>query len=232
MRSSAGRTIFTESEDCFDLGLRAGAIVFRSVRISPASPELRTEIAQEVGRIRARLSSPAEIRSIPEIARAHDILRTVGVKPSTLPPSTEGLLRYALRRGALPVINNLVDAYNLVSVRTKSSLGAHDLDRIETPVELRLLHRGERFIPLGSAEEQDVTAGEFGYVDALDRVICRLDVQQADFSKVTATTTNVLLIIEATTVHDPVRLRRVFEETEEVVTHHCGGEAEVVAFPY
>ena len=232
MKSSAGRTIFTESEDCFDLGLRAGAIVFRSVRISPASPELRAEITDEVRKIRKRLSSAADIRSIPEIDRAHDILRTVGVNPRTLPPSTESLLRYALRRGALPVINNLVDAYNLVSVRTKSSLGAHDLDRIETPVQLRLLQSGERFTPLGGAEGQDVTAGEFGYVDGLDRVICRLDVQQADFSKVTSTTTNALLIIEATTVHDPVKLRHVFDETKEIVTDHCGGEAEVVAFPY
>ena len=229
---SEGRTIFTESEDCFDLGLRAGAMVLRSVRISPASRELRLEIAEEVGRIRARLSSAAEIRSIPEIARARDILRTVGVKPRSRTPSTESLLRFALRRRALPTINNLVDAYNLVSVRTSSSLGAHDLDCIATPVELRLFQGGERFIPLGSAEEEEVAAGEFGYVDALDRVICRLDARQAEFSKVTAATTNVLLIIEATTIHDPVRLRRVFEETEEVVTHHCGGEAEVVAFPY
>ncbi len=230
--SLEGRTIFTESEACVDLGLRAGAMVFRSVRVSPASAELRTEIAEEVGRIRARLSSAAEIRSIPEIARAQDILRTVGVKPRHRVSSTESLLRFALKRGALPTINNLVDAYNLVSLRTSSSLGAHDLDRIATPVELRLLHGGERFVPLGSAEEEEVSAGEFGYVDALDRVICRLDTQQADFCKVTAATTNVLLIIEATTVHDSVRLRRVFEETEEIVKHHCGGEAEVVAFPY
>jgi DNA/RNA-binding domain of Phe-tRNA-synthetase-like protein len=229
---SEGRTIFTESEDCFDLGLRAGAMVFRSVRISPASRELQQEIAEEVGRIRARILSAAEIRSIPEIARAKNILRTVGVKPRSRTSSTESLLRFALRRRALPTINNLVDVCNLVSVRTSSSLGAHDLDRIATPVELRLFQGGERFIPLGSTEEEKVAAGEFGYVDAFDRVICRLDARQAEFSKVTAATTNVLLIIEATTIHDPVRLRRVFEETEEVVTQHCGGEAEVVAFPY
>jgi DNA/RNA-binding domain of Phe-tRNA-synthetase-like protein len=206
--------------------------VFRSVRISPASRELRLEIGEEVGRIRAWLSSAAEIRSIPEIARARDILRTVGVKPRNRTPSTESLLRFALRRGALPTINNLVDAYNLVSVRTCSSLGAHDLDRIATPVDLRLFQCGERFVPLGSAEEEEVAAGEFGYVDALDRIICRLDARQADFSKVTAAKTNVLLIIEATTVHDSGRLRRVFEEADEIVRRQCGGEAEVVAFPY
>jgi DNA/RNA-binding domain of Phe-tRNA-synthetase-like protein len=230
--SLEGRTIFTESEDCVGLGLRAGAMVFRSVRVSPASAKLRTEIADEVGRIRTRLSSASEIRSIPEIVKAQDILRTVGVKSRRRISSTESLLRFALKHGALPSINNLVDAYNLVSLRTSSSLGAHDLDRIATPVELRLLCGGERFVPLGSAEEEAVTAGEFGYVDALDRVICRLDIQQADFCKVTAATTNVLLIIEATTVHDSARLRRVFEETEEIIKHHCGGEAEVVAFPY
>lgn len=208
-------------------------MVFRSVvAIAPASPELRAEIAEEVERIRARLSNAAEIRLVPEIARARDILRTVGVKPRSRTPSTENLLRFALRRGSLPTINNLVDAYNLVSVRTSSSLGAHDLDRIATPVELKIFQGGERFIPLGSAKEEEVAAGEFGYVDAFDRVICRLDARQADFSKVTVATTNVLLIIEATTVHDPVGLRRVFEQTEETVKHHCGGEAEVVAFPY
>ena len=39
---------FTVSNECLKLGLRAGAIVLRNVRISDAGPHLREEIAKEV----------------------------------------------------------------------------------------------------------------------------------------------------------------------------------------
>ena len=74
-----------------------------------------------------------------------------------------------------------------------------------------------------------MSPGEFGYVDANDRVICRLDSLQAEFSKVTADTKNALLIIEATTAHDAQRLEQVFAETAATVQHHCGGKVEIVA---
>ena len=73
--------------------------------------------------------------------------------------------------------------------------------------------------------------GEFGYVDAQGRVLCRLDLLQADFSKVTAQTVNALLIVEGTAAHDAEVLRRGFAEAVELVTRHCGGTAEVVALP-
>lgn len=227
-----GTKIFLESEDCFDLGLRAGAIVFGGVRISAAGAELRAEIAAAARAIRARYSSPSEIRALPEIVKYHEILRKVGVKPRKHPPSVESLLRFALKREALPSVNSLVDAYNLISVESRCSLGAHDLDRLAAPVELRLFRGDESFTPLGRGEAEEVVAGEFGYVDARNRVICRLDVLQADFSKVTADASNILLIIESTTAHDRQNLERVFAETAQKVRRYCGGEAEVVAFPY
>jgi DNA/RNA-binding domain of Phe-tRNA-synthetase-like protein len=69
--------------------------------------------------------------------------------------------------------------------------------------------------------------GEYGYVDAVNRLLCRLDVRQADFSKVTEATRNVLLIVEGTAEHHPELLRRAMEEVIELVTHFCGGVPEV-----
>ena len=128
-------------------------------------------------------------------------------------------------------MNSLVDAYNLVSVRTHCSLGAHDLDRVAVPVELRLFRGDESFRPLGSDEDQQVNRGEFGYVDAMDRIICRLDSLQAAFSRVTLDTVNVLLIIEATTAHGAQQVAEAFAETTALVDRYCGGTAEVVAQP-
>ncbi len=223
---------FVVAEDCVRLGLRAGAIVFRGVRVAAAGPELREEIAREVEAVRARFAGPAAVRSSPEVAGFHDILRKVGANPRREQPSTERLLTFALRRGELPAVNSLVDAYNLVSVRSSCSLGAHDLDRIASPVALRLLTGGEAFTPLGSATPAAVVPGEYGYVDARDRLLCRLDVLQAEFSKVTVATRNALLIVEGTTSHTPDVLRRAFADAAERVTHYCGGTAEVVAFPF
>src|SRR5208283_1498448 len=150
---------FIVADACVRLGLRAGAILFRNVLVSASSPELKAEIALEVQTVRKRFATPGEIRALPEVAAFGVLLRKVGVNPRREQPSVERLLNYALKRGDLPAINSLVDAYNLVSIRSRCSLGAHDLDRIATPVELRFLTGSESFIPLGSDSLVSVTAG-------------------------------------------------------------------------
>jgi DNA/RNA-binding domain of Phe-tRNA-synthetase-like protein len=219
------------SPECARLGLRAGAIVFRGVRIGPAGAALRAEIAAEVQAIRTRLADIQAVRALPEVAAFHAILRAVGINPRRDQPSVERLLGLALKRGELPAINSLVDAYNLVSVRSLCSLGAHDLDRIGLPVQLRLLSGRENFTALGAAGPEPVQMGEYGYVDAQERLLCRLDVRQAEFSKVTEKTTTVLLIVEGTAAHAENVLRRAVADATEVVLRHCGGTAEVLASP-
>jgi DNA/RNA-binding domain of Phe-tRNA-synthetase-like protein len=220
---------FMVADDCLRLGLRAGAIVFRNLEVSSASTALRAEIAAEAVAIRQRYADPLLIRSISEVVSFQRILRQVGVNPRKEQPSVERLLTLAHKRGDLPAINNLVDAYNLVSVRSLCSMGAHDLDRIALRVSLRLLAGAESFTPLGRTSAVRVVPGEYGYVDAQNRVLCRLDLLQADFSKVTHSTRNALLIIEGTAAHSEEGLKHAFADAIELVTRHCGGIAEVIA---
>src|SRR5262249_34458805 len=209
---------FVVSEDCLQLGLRAGAIVFRGVEVTAAAAELRAATAAECAAIRARFPDRAGFRSLPEVVAFQEMLRKVGVNPRREQPSIERLLNAAVKRGDLPAINSLVDAYNLVSVRSLCSLGAHDLDTLMLPVSLRLLTGGESFTPLGKQEPQPVVAGEFSYVDAQNRLLCRLDLLQAEFSKVTERTRNALFIVEGTSAHAPELLRRTVDHAIEVVT--------------
>jgi DNA/RNA-binding domain of Phe-tRNA-synthetase-like protein len=219
---------FLVAEECVHLGLRVAAVVFRDLHITPASPQLRDEIDREIQAVRSRFASPAAVRSCPEVAAFQKLHRRAGVHPRKEQSSIERLLLLALKRGQLPAINSLVDAYNLVSLRTGCSLGAHDLDFIALPVSLRLLTGRESFTPLGETTPAPVVPGEYGYVDAAERLLCRLDVRQADFSKVTEQTRNVLLIVEGTAEHDPAVLRRAADEVIELVTHYCGGTAKAV----
>lgn len=225
-------TMFHVAQECLDLGLRAGAIVFRDLTIGEAAPELRAAIDEQAKKISMEFSTGGDIRKSPEILAHYEVLRKVGVKPRRRPPSTEKLLDLARSKRTLPAINDLVDAYNLVSIRTRCSLGAHDLGYFTPPATLRLFTGEETFRPLGSTEKQTVWAGEFGYVDAENRVLCRLDSLQADFSKVQSDdTTNVLLIVEATASHDQAQVDAAFDETIELIGRYCGGTAEVVARP-
>src|SRR4051794_19305183 len=105
---------FLVAAECVALGLRAGAILFRQVRVAAAGAELRAEIAKECAAVQKRFASPAAIRANAEVAGFHEILRRVGVNPRREQCSIERLLHYALKRGDLPAINSLVDAYNLV----------------------------------------------------------------------------------------------------------------------
>ena len=226
---STGPT-FLVSRECLALGLRAAGVVLRGVDIAPSGTRLRGEIAAEVQRVRRQYASLAEVRATPELTRLYEVFKAVGAKPRRNPPSTDRLFQLALKKGELPAINNLVDAYNLMSLRFKASLGAHDLDRIALPVELRLLVGDEPFTLLGQTEAVAVVAGEFGYVDGANRLLCRLDVVQADFSKVTASTSDALLIIEATTAHDEATREELLRETVAIVARECGGTAEVIEF--
>jgi DNA/RNA-binding domain of Phe-tRNA-synthetase-like protein len=222
---------FLVSKDCLELGLRSGAVIFRGLGVAPADAELRRMIDVEFEELQRDFPNVAELRATSEVTKYREILKSVGVKPRKQPPSVESLFQFGLKRGGLPSINNLVDTYNLISVRTRCSMGAHDLERITLPVELRLLRGDESFTPLGSRGPQEVRAGEFGYVDADNRLLCRLDVLQADFSKVTTSSRNVLVIIEGTADHAPGAMQRIFDETVKRVRDACGGEAEVVAMP-
>jgi DNA/RNA-binding domain of Phe-tRNA-synthetase-like protein len=138
----------------------------------------------------------------------------------------------AWKRGDLPRINSLVDLYNMVSVDCLLSLGAHDLAAVDLPVHLNVASHDETFTPLGSYGSEEVSRGEFAYFDARQRVICRLDLVQAEFSKITARTSNALLIIEGTGVHDQQIFETASRRLLELATAHCGGSGEIVAWPF
>ena len=90
----------------------------------------------------------------------HSIFREVGVNPRKLQPSCERLVQLALKRGAIPAINNLVDTYNLVSLRWNCSLGAHDLDRLVSAGPPPIPERKRNLRALWAAGSRNLSGAE------------------------------------------------------------------------
>ena len=138
--------------------------------------------------------------------------------------SPENLLSFLLQRRQIPHINLLVDIYNLVSIKSKLALGAHDIKHISGAVHLRLTNGGEIFWPLGSDKLKPVGVGEYAYVDDSNEILCRLETRQVEKTKVTLETTECFYIIQGSSASDAHYLKAVAEELITLTKRFCGGE--------
>ena len=89
--------------------------------------------------------------AVPGADAARTIFRALGLDPTKRRPSSESLLRRALRDMEQPHVNNVVDALNLVSLRALLPLGLYDAARIDGEVTARVGRDGEAYDALTGA---------------------------------------------------------------------------------
>jgi DNA/RNA-binding domain of Phe-tRNA-synthetase-like protein len=135
----------------------------------------------------------------PHIDSWRDAYRAFGTNPKRQRPSVDALRRRLARNGKLPRITPLVDAYNLVSARYAVPAGAFDLDAVTGDIEVRYARDDESFTPLG---EPDVTEtprpGEVIYHDGASVLTRHWNHRDADRTKVTEASANVVFLLETT----------------------------------
>ncbi|MBW1786330.1 MAG: hypothetical protein JRK53_06880 [Deltaproteobacteria bacterium] len=112
-----------------------------------------------------------------------------------IPSSCEVLMDLLFKRGTLPIINTFVDIYNVVSIVTGVSIGAHDTGNIVGNPRLEILREDMSFKPIGGRGEGLARRGEYAYVDD-GGPMCRMDIKQCDRTKITGKTTQVLVIFQ------------------------------------
>jgi len=87
----------------------------------------------------------AKAGRVPDTASARILYRRFGIDPTKTRPSSEALLRRALRGDPFPRINSLVDVANVMSLLAQSPVGLYDLDRMQGPLTIRMGAVGEGY---------------------------------------------------------------------------------------
>ena len=135
------------------------------------------------------------------------------------------LLKNLLKKQEFHKINPLVDLYNLISMDTKLALGAHDLDKIEGNITLRLTQGNENYIPLGSEEAKEVKAGIYSYIDDANDIICYSEIRQVDKIKVTNESKDIFHGNKETS---DKYVKDIAKELITVVTYYLWGTDEIL----
>lgn len=145
----------------------------------------------------------------------------VGRSMKRFPPSPLALRGQFQRRGELGTISPAVDIYNLVSLATGLSIGAHDLAAVQGDIRLDVTQGHESFLPLGSNEDKPVPAGEYAYLDAADRVLCRLEFRQSGHTCLGRGSRDCMFIVQGHKDTPMALLEAAADRVSGLLAEHC-----------
>lgn len=214
------------SPDLLRLGLSTAVVVARGCSHSVTPPAL-IDYRRKAGKQLAghwkdlSLSSHPALREYERVHQAFSVAKEIS--------APQKLLQYVRRHEDFPAAGPIVDCYNVVSAKTLLSIGAHDLAKVKTPITLRSVTESDLFVPLASNEPQSCT-GEYAYVDPDGRIICRMEVLQADFTKVDSNSRDVIFFFQGNRRIPTSELLLGAWLLVELVEAFLGGTAELVSF--
>ena len=219
---------FSITDAAQSLGLKAVCFVIEEVHNQHTHPEFEKLKAQTLAQVTQDLSSEA-IQTDPILSGFRALHDAIGRSNRKNVASPESLLKLVLQTGGLPQVNLLVDIYNLVTVKTRLSLGAHDLSAINGNVQLRLTDGSETFWPMGSDKPKVVSPGEYAYIDDGYNVLCRLEVRQCERTKISLDTTDGFFIVQGNARTAETCLYEAANELLALIKRFCGGQARMLS---
>ena len=147
----------------------------------------------------------------------------VKVDPTKIRPASEALIRRVYRRGVLPNINPVVNAYNLASVETKIAMCAYDFDKIEGNLVFRLSQENEIFKGIGWDKEKNISSNLPIIADD-NGIVSIYPYRDADRSKVTKSTTTLMLTVDGVPEISLNTLEYALKKAVNRIQMFCGGD--------
>lgn len=163
---------------------------------TPAHDRVQEALRAEWQRVREAYAG-RDLKADPAIAVWRDAFAKLGFDPDATPSSVEALMRRPiLSQEEAPFVNDAVDLGNIVSLRHRVPVGAHDLDRLRGDFVVRATREGDAFTLLGAKESEPVPAGEIAYADDREIRTRRWVWRLGEHGKVTPRSGNVIFPID------------------------------------
>jgi DNA/RNA-binding domain of Phe-tRNA-synthetase-like protein len=204
--------------------LAAQIVNFSGVSIKREGPELESYKGEIYSSTRSRWEIE-KLRDDPDFRAYRDFFWKLGIDPTKNRPAAEALIRRVLNDKPIPKINTWVDAYNMVSIQTAIPIASFDADLIEGDLLMREAVEGEEFLGIAMKKPVVLKGGEALIQDDA-RLIAIYPYRDADYSKVTPDTKNVLMLMCGAPKITLGKLNESADLAKSVLTRFCGGDAE------
>ena len=202
-------------------GLAAQIIRFHDVSVKRENSELE-EYKLDVYKDTQNKWEVEKLRDDPEFRAYRDFFWKLGIDPTKNRPAAEALIRRVLRDRPIPKINTWVDAYNLVSITTAVPIARFDSDLLEGNLLMREAKAGETFLGIAMDKPVVLSGGEAVIQDD-KRLVAIYPYRDADYSKVSQDTKNVLMLMCGAPGITRTTLNASAKEAMTVLPRFCGG---------
>ncbi|MEM3616289.1 MAG: phenylalanine--tRNA ligase beta subunit-related protein [Candidatus Bathyarchaeia archaeon] len=167
------------------------------------------------------------LKENPVIRAYRDFYWRLNIDPTKTRPSGEALLRRVLHGDEIPTISTAVDAYNLASMKTIIPISGFDRDTLHPPFNVRFAENGEAFTGIGMEKPMALTSNMLVLADTR-RVLCIYPHRDADQTKITAETKNILLVAYGAPGITYQQLEEAIKTALEYIKACCGGEIAMI----
>jgi len=195
--------------------------LIKNVSVKGADPQLeafKVEIIREI-----RNSHNIESLKDEPVLRAYrGFFWKIKVDPTKNRPAAEALIRRIVGGNPLPRINTLVDAYNLASIKKNVAIAAFDADKLRGNLRMSYAVKGETFLGIGMDKPILLQGGEIITSDD-EKMVAIYPYRDAEESKVTEATRNVLLLFCGVPGISSDKLYEAMMMAHEFITRFCGG---------
>lgn len=201
-----------------------GIAVIKGVNIQERNESLEHEKNELLTSLQGLTTE--QIGEFSEIQSYRKLYKEMGIDWHSRRPSPEALLRRIAQNKGLYTINTCVDAYNLIVMKNRISIGAFDLDKIAFPTELRMAQGGEEILLLGDDEPTKYKEGELAYFDQTGGYNIDFNYRDAQRTAVTLDTKNLYINVDGIFDISPKQVEQVLREAVDKIIQYCGGTVE------
>lgn len=168
-----------------------------------------------------------KVKNSEDIAPYREAFKAIGINPNRYMCSIEALLDRIAKGKGFPHINPAVDLGNAVSIKYHLPIGAHDMQTIESALEVRFADSEDIFVPFGGGEEEKPEESEVVYVSGHEVRTRRWTWRQSEIGKITENTRDVFFPIDGFSDINGDKVRMAVEELADLAEKYFNVKAKI-----